>query len=69
MGEGEIFKVSCNLRRSVLYKHRRQQEITISFGCLGYRESPALWPLFDSWGQHRAFVSSKFPDGDAEGKP
>lgn len=30
MGEGEIFKVSCNPRRSVLYKHRRQQGITVS---------------------------------------
>lgn len=40
MEEGEIFKVSCNPRRSVLYKHRRQQGITISCVCLGYRESP-----------------------------
>lgn len=41
MGEGEIFKVSCNPRRSVLHKHRRQQGITI--GCIWATGKPLLF--------------------------
>lgn len=35
---------------------------------MGYRKAPALW-AFGSWGRHSAFVSSKFPDGDAYRRP